>query len=77
MTMIEESITVLTLDEHTPENWSDVALHTISGDLHSKWADKSCSLVAFRSGRYGSIGDVKLFSISLSRSSKNKPSIAA
>lgn len=57
MTMIEESITVLTLDEHSPENWNDVALDTISGDLHSKWADKSCSLVAFRSGRYGSIGD--------------------
>lgn len=62
MTMIEESITVLTLDEHSPENWNDVALDTISGDLHSKWADKSCSLVAFRSGRYGSIGDVKIFS---------------
>ncbi|XP_037027164.1 peroxisomal carnitine O-octanoyltransferase isoform X2 [Bradysia coprophila] len=57
MKMIEESITVLTLDEHSPENWNDIALHTISGDLHSKWADKSCSIVAFRSGRFGSIGD--------------------
>lgn len=58
--MIEESIMVMTFDEHYPENWSDAALHTISGDLHSKWADKSCSMVAFRNGRFGSIGEVKL-----------------
>ncbi len=59
--MIEESITLLTLDEHCPDNWSDAALHSVSGDLHSKWADKSCSLVAFRNGRFGSTGDVNKF----------------
>lgn len=50
---------VMTFDEHNPVDWSDAALHTISGDLHSKWADKSCSMVAFRNGRFGSIGEVK------------------
>lgn len=49
---------IMTFDDHNPENWSDAALHTISGDLHSKWADKSCSMVAFRNGRFGSIGEV-------------------
>lgn len=53
---------VMTFDEHNPDNWSDAALHTISGDLHSKWADKSCSMVAFRNGRFGSIGEVKFIS---------------
>lgn len=65
--MIEESIMVLTLDDHCPQNWSDAALDTISGDLHSKWADKSCGLVAFRNGRFGSIGEVKLISRNLCR----------
>lgn len=49
---------VMTLDDNCPSNWSDAALHTISGDLHSKWADKSCAMVAFRNGRFGSIGEV-------------------
>lgn len=62
--LIEESITVLTLDEHNPGNWDETALHTISGDLHSKWADKSCSIVSFNNGRFGSTGDVNNFGIS-------------
>lgn len=60
--MIEESIMVMTFDEHYPENWSDAALNTISGDLHSKWADKSCAMVTFKNGRFGSIGEVKAIS---------------
>lgn len=60
---------VMTFDEHNPDNWSDAALHTISGDLHSKWADKSCSMVAFRNGRFGSIGEVKVISENLFSSS--------
>ncbi|KAJ6637373.1 Peroxisomal carnitine O-octanoyltransferase [Pseudolycoriella hygida] len=55
--MIEESIMVMTFDEHHPDNWSDAAQHTISGDLHSKWADKSSAMVMFRNGRFGYIGE--------------------
>lgn len=50
---------IVSFDEHSPISWEETALHTLSGDLGSKWADKSLALVSFKNGKFGYIGEVR------------------
>lgn len=60
--LIEKSISVASLDETWPSSYSEVCMQNMGGDLHSRWADKSCSMTLFRSGKVGCIGEVCHFS---------------
>lgn len=48
---------IVSFDEHSPRSWEETALNTLSGDLVSKWADKSLSLVSFKNGKFGYISE--------------------
>lgn len=54
---IEEALVVATIDENEPQNYSEVSQFTVTGDMLSKWADKSTTYVAFRNGTFGCIGE--------------------
>lgn len=54
---IEEALVVASIDEHEPQNYSEVSQFTVTGDMMSKWADKSTTYVAFRNGTFGCIGE--------------------
>lgn len=54
---IEESLVVTSIDENEPANYSEVSQLTVTGDMHSKWSDKSTTYVAFRNGTFGCIGE--------------------
>lgn len=55
--LIEDSVLCTTLDENEPSNYSEVSQMTVTGDMLSKWADKSTTYVAFRNGTFGCIGE--------------------
>lgn len=55
--LIEEALVVATFDKHEPENYSEVSQLTVTGDMMSKWADKSTTYVTFRNGTFGCIGE--------------------
>lgn len=54
---IEESMVVASMDENEPRNYSEVSQLTVTGDMLSKWSDKSTTFVAFRNGTFGCIGE--------------------
>lgn len=54
---IEESLVVVSVDENEPTNYSEVSQMTVTGDMLSKWSDKSTTYVAFRNGTFGCIGE--------------------
>lgn len=54
---VESAISLFSLDTNCPDNHSEVAAITLAGDLHSRWADKSCATVCFKNGRMGCIGE--------------------
>lgn len=54
---IESAVTMFSLDTNCPSDYSEVAARTLVGDLHSKWADKSCGTVCFKNGRLGCLGE--------------------
>ncbi|XP_055618066.1 peroxisomal carnitine O-octanoyltransferase [Toxorhynchites rutilus septentrionalis] len=54
---IESAVTMFSLDTNCPSNYSEVAARTLAGDLHSKWADKSCGTVCFQNGTLGCLGE--------------------
>lgn len=54
---IEESLLCTSIDEHEPRNYSEVSQLSVTGDMLSKWADKSTTFVAFRNGTFGCLGE--------------------
>lgn len=54
---IEESVLVASIDENEPENYSELSQLTVTGEMCSKWTDKSTTFVAFRNGMFGCIGE--------------------
>lgn len=54
---IEESTVVTSLDGHEPRNYSELSQLTVTGDMLSKWSDKSTTYVAFKNGTFGCIGE--------------------
>ncbi|XP_029729005.2 peroxisomal carnitine O-octanoyltransferase [Aedes albopictus] len=54
---VESAISLFSMDTNCPDNHSEVAATTLAGDLHSRWADKSCATVCFKNGRMGCLGE--------------------
>lgn len=65
MECIESAVAYGALDENCPVDYSEACSFCIGGDLHSKWGDKSSALIAFRNGKLGCAGEVKLFCFSV------------
>lgn len=55
---IESAALIAVLDDHSPDDYSEVCVRTLTGDLHSKWADKSSMLIVFKNGKIGLVGEV-------------------
>lgn len=54
---IESAISLFSMDTNCPADYSEVATRTLIGDIHSKWADKSCATVCFKNGHMGCLGE--------------------
>uniref|UniRef100_A0A182P860 Choline/carnitine acyltransferase domain-containing protein n=1 Tax=Anopheles epiroticus TaxID=199890 RepID=A0A182P860_9DIPT len=65
---IEEAVALLILDTHCPQSFSDLAQLALTGDIHSKWTDKSCGTIAFKNGQMGCYGEHCCYDGSISMS---------
>ncbi|XP_049530267.1 peroxisomal carnitine O-octanoyltransferase [Anopheles darlingi] len=57
MQEIESAVALLILDTHQPTGFSELAQLALTGDVRSKWADKSCGTIAFKNGQMGCYGE--------------------
>lgn len=57
MELIESSIFIVSIDEHEPADYAAACQQNLCGDLHSRWADKSSTVIAYRNGRFGCSGE--------------------
>lgn len=64
--LIESAAISISLDDHEPVDYSEVAQRSIDGDYHSRWCDKGSSFVVFRNGKFGCIGEHSLYDGSIS-----------
>jgi hypothetical protein len=51
---------VVCLDNNEPTNFTETSLRSMTGDFHSKWADKSGAYVFFKNGKVGCISEVSV-----------------
>ncbi|XP_058812658.1 peroxisomal carnitine O-octanoyltransferase [Topomyia yanbarensis] len=65
---IESAISLFSLDTNCPDDYSDLAVKTLIGDLHSRWGDKSCATVFFPNGKLGCLGEHSCYDGSISMS---------
>ncbi|XP_070500626.1 peroxisomal carnitine O-octanoyltransferase-like [Chironomus tepperi] len=64
--IIESSIIALSFDDLEPSDISELSQKSIDGDIQSRWHDKSSTLVAFRNGRFGFVGEHSCYDGALS-----------
>uniref|UniRef100_A0A2M4AS50 Putative carnitine o-acyltransferase cpti n=1 Tax=Anopheles triannulatus TaxID=58253 RepID=A0A2M4AS50_9DIPT len=57
MQEIESAVALLILDTNQPTGYSELAQLALTGDVRSKWADKSCGTIAFKNGQMGCYGE--------------------
>uniref|UniRef100_A0A1A9WIF7 Choline/carnitine acyltransferase domain-containing protein n=1 Tax=Glossina brevipalpis TaxID=37001 RepID=A0A1A9WIF7_9MUSC len=55
--LIESSNIVVVLDENEPQDYEEISRLVVTGDFHSKWADRSSILVSYKNGKFGWIGE--------------------
>lgn len=55
--IIESAAMTASLDDSEPLDYSEVSCRTLNGDFHSRWSDKSSSLISFRNGKFGCVGE--------------------
>lgn len=55
--IIESAALVVCLDDNEPNDYSEIAQQTLEGDFHSRWNDKTSSLIVFKNGRFGLVGE--------------------
>uniref|UniRef100_A0A182NGC9 60S ribosome subunit biogenesis protein NIP7 homolog n=1 Tax=Anopheles dirus TaxID=7168 RepID=A0A182NGC9_9DIPT len=65
---IEEAVALLVLDTNCPTSFSDLSQLALTGDLRSKWTDKSCGTIAFKNGQMGCYGEHCCYDGSISMS---------
>eukprot|EP00163_Fabomonas_tropica_P012357 TRINITY_DN2362_c0_g1_i1.p1 TRINITY_DN2362_c0_g1~~TRINITY_DN2362_c0_g1_i1.p1 ORF type:complete len:776 (+),score=131.48 TRINITY_DN2362_c0_g1_i1:222-2549(+) len=53
LNIIERAIFVVVLDDNSPESLSDQGLSLLMGEGHTRWFDKSVSLISFANGKVG------------------------
>ncbi|XP_052870202.1 peroxisomal carnitine O-octanoyltransferase [Anopheles cruzii] len=54
---VESAVALMILDTHQPTGYSDLSQLALTGDVHSKWTDKSCGTIAFKNGQMGCYGE--------------------
>ncbi|XP_054726486.1 peroxisomal carnitine O-octanoyltransferase [Anastrepha obliqua] len=54
---IESSAIVVAFDENEPQNYEETSLFCVNGDYHSKWGDRSSTIVAYKNGRFACVGE--------------------
>lgn len=59
MELVESSNLVIVLDENEPQDYADTSRLAVSGDYHSKWGDRSSTLIAYKNGRFACVGEVR------------------
>ena len=55
--IIESAVMTICLDENEPNDYSEIAQQTLEGDFHSRWNDKTSSLISFKNGKFGLVGE--------------------
>lgn len=51
----------LNLDDNEPVDYSEVTVKALTGDYHSKWLDKSSSMISFKNGKFGCVAEHSCF----------------
>ncbi|XP_060651198.1 peroxisomal carnitine O-octanoyltransferase [Drosophila nasuta] len=65
---VESSVMVLCWDEHCPNDAEQASQLSIYGDYHSRWADRSSCLVAFKNGHFVYTGEHSCYDGTISAS---------
>lgn len=55
--IVESAAMTCQFDDFEPRDYSELAQQTLGGDYHSRWMDKSSSMVMFKNGKIGLIGE--------------------
>lgn len=60
---IETATFIVSLDDHYPTTYTELGQLNVTGDLFSRWADKSSCVILFRNGKIGCSGEVSAFCV--------------
>lgn len=52
---------MITLDENEPVDYAESSLMSITGDFHSKWADRTSIIVLYKNGKIACEGEVSKY----------------
>jgi carnitine O-octanoyltransferase len=64
--VIESCLMVVCLDNHEPESFAETSVNALTGDFHSRWADKSGAYVFFKNGKVGCISEHSCYDATVS-----------
>lgn len=69
--IIESAAITVCFDDNEPRDYSEIAQLTLNGDHHCRWNDKSSTMITFRNGKFGLVGEHSAYdgTISISFSS--------
>uniref|UniRef100_T1PAT8 Choline/Carnitine o-acyltransferase n=1 Tax=Musca domestica TaxID=7370 RepID=T1PAT8_MUSDO len=54
---IESSNVVVVLDENEPKDYAEISQVAVNGDYHSKWGDRSSTLIGYKNGKFACVGE--------------------
>ncbi|XP_064555294.1 peroxisomal carnitine O-octanoyltransferase [Drosophila montana] len=66
--LVESSNISICWDEHQPQNTEESSQLSIYGDYHSRWADRSSCMIAFKNGHYVYTGEHSCYDGTISAS---------
>ncbi|KAM7363901.1 carnitine O-octanoyltransferase isoform 1-T3 [Cochliomyia hominivorax] len=55
--LVESSNIVLVLDENEPKDYTEISQVAVYGDYHSKWGDRSSTLISYKNGKFACVGE--------------------
>lgn len=69
--IIESCAMTVCFDDNEPNDYSEIAQLTLNGDHHCRWNDKSSTMISFKNGKFGLVGEHSAYdgTISISFSS--------
>ncbi|XP_013103640.2 peroxisomal carnitine O-octanoyltransferase isoform X2 [Stomoxys calcitrans] len=54
---VESSSIVVVFDENEPKDYAEISQYAINGDYHSKWGDRSSTLIGYKNGKFACVGE--------------------
>lgn len=54
---IESAAMTVSFDDAEPNDYSEIAQQTLNGGYHSRWNDKTSSMISFKNGKFGLVGE--------------------